>query len=81
MALIHVDFFSEILGMSSQMEVILPQETEGQIGIGHVEKQSKYPVLYLLHGMTVTRLFGQETLRLNGMQRNMELLLLCRMLI
>lgn len=52
MALIHVDFFSEVLGMSSQMEVILPQETEGQIGIGHVEKQSKYPVLYLLHGMT-----------------------------
>ena len=39
MALIHVDFFSEVLGMSSQMEVILPQQTEGQIGIGHVEKQ------------------------------------------
>ena len=52
MALIHVDFFSEVLGMSSQMEVILPQQTEGQIGIGHVEKQNKYPVLYLLHGMT-----------------------------
>ena len=49
MALIHVDFFSEVLGMSSQMEVILPQQTEGQIGIGHVEKQNKYPVLYLLH--------------------------------
>lgn len=46
MALIHVDFFSEVLGMSSQMEVILPQQTEGQIGIGHVEKQNKYPVLY-----------------------------------
>ena len=34
------------------MEVIIPQQTEGQIGIGHVEKQNKYPVLYLLHGMT-----------------------------
>lgn len=39
MALIHVDFFSEVLGMSSQMEVILPQQTEGQIGIGHVENR------------------------------------------
>lgn len=52
MALLHVDFFSEVLGMSSQMEVILPQATQGQIGISHVEKQNKYPVLYLLHGMT-----------------------------
>lgn len=52
MALLHVDFFSEVLGMSSQLKVILPQETRGQIGIGNVEKRKTYPVLYLLHGMT-----------------------------
>lgn len=52
MALIHVNFFSEVLGMSSQMEVILPQEAQGQIGAGYVKRQEQYPVLYLLHGMT-----------------------------
>lgn len=52
MALIHVDFFSEVLGMSSQLEVILPQNTEGQIGIGNAGGKNRYPVLYLLHGMT-----------------------------
>jgi putative tributyrin esterase len=52
MALIHVDFFSEVLGMSAQMEVILPIACNGQIGIGEAQKQKKYPVLYLLHGMT-----------------------------
>lgn len=52
MAFIHVDFFSEVLGMSSQMEVILPQNTEGQIGVKNRQQGEKYPVLYLLHGMT-----------------------------
>lgn len=52
MAFIQVNFFSEVLGMSTQMDVILPQETEGQIGVGYVGERKKYPVLYLLHGMT-----------------------------
>ena len=52
MALIHVDFFSEVLGMSSQLDVILPQKTHGEIGIASAAKKEKYPVLYLLHGMT-----------------------------
>ena len=33
MALFHVDFFSDVLGMSMQMDVILPQQTSGQIGM------------------------------------------------
>ena len=33
MALLHVNFFSDVLGMSMNMDVILPQETKGQIGI------------------------------------------------
>ncbi len=52
MALIHMNFFSEVLKMSSQMEVILPQDVKSQIGAGTSKHQKKYPVLYLLHGMT-----------------------------
>ena len=52
MALCHVDFFSNVLGVCMQMDVILPQRTQGQIGMeGHVEA-GKYPTLYLLHGMS-----------------------------
>ena len=52
MALIHVNFFSETLGMSSQLEVVLPQRAAGQIGVGQAEESREIPVLYLLHGMT-----------------------------
>ena len=52
MALIHVNFFSETLGMSSQLEVVLPQRAAGQIGVGQAEEGREIPVLYLLHGMT-----------------------------
>ena len=33
MALLHVDFFSETLGLSCNMDVILPQPTTRQIGM------------------------------------------------
>ena len=49
MALMHVDFFSNVLGMSVQMDVILPQETVGQIGMKGTAAKS-FPTLYLLHG-------------------------------
>jgi putative tributyrin esterase len=52
MALLHVNFFSEVLGLSMNMDVILPQKTKGQIGMEGVRKDDKYPVLYLLHGMS-----------------------------
>jgi putative tributyrin esterase len=52
MALLHVNFFSEVLGMSMNMDVILPQSTRGQIGLKGNRKDGKYPVLYLLHGMS-----------------------------
>jgi len=41
-ALLHVHFFAETLGMERQMDVILPEKTTRQDG--------KVPVLYLLHG-------------------------------
>lgn len=33
MALLHVDFFSDVLGMSMNMDVLLPQQTQEQIGM------------------------------------------------
>lgn len=52
MALLHVDFFSDVLGMCMQMDVILPQRTNGQIGMEGKRSEGKYPTLYLLHGMS-----------------------------
>lgn len=52
MALIHCDFFSEVLGISTSMCVILPQNTRSQIGMSGSEKKEKYPTLYLLHGLS-----------------------------
>ncbi len=53
MALLHVDFFSDVLGMCVEMDVILPQATQGQIGMsGRSSEDGDWPVLYLLHGMS-----------------------------
>lgn len=52
MALFHVDFFSDVLGMSMQMDVILPQQTSGQIGMEGRAGDGKYKTVYLLHGMS-----------------------------
>ena len=49
MALLHVDFFSDVLGMCTQMDVILPERTRGQIGMEGKRGDGKYPTLYLLH--------------------------------
>lgn len=51
MALLHVNFFSNVLGMCMQMDVILPQKSFGEIGVANIDKTLEtYPVLYLLHG-------------------------------
>lgn len=52
MALLHVDFFSDVLGMSMNMDVLLPQQTQGQIGMEGRAAQGKYKTMYLLHGMS-----------------------------
>lgn len=51
MALMHVDFFSNALGMCTQMDVILPQQTRGQIGM-EGKAGDRFPTLFLLHGMS-----------------------------
>ena len=52
MALMHVDFFSEVLGMCTQMDVILPQPSPGLIGMNTGAAQGKWKVMYLLHGLS-----------------------------
>lgn len=50
MALIHIGFFSESLGMAVSCDVILPQRASGQIGMAAEARGGKHPVLWLLHG-------------------------------
>lgn len=52
MALVQCDFFSETLGLSTSMTVILPQPTRSQIGLTGVAGGGKHKVLYLLHGLS-----------------------------
>ena len=51
MALLHVNFFSDVLGMSMNMDVILPQEADEQAEVNH-NKGKALKTLYLLHGMS-----------------------------
>src|SRR5215204_1145839 len=52
MALMRCDFFSDALGLSTSMTVILPQRTQAQIGMASIGGDSPPPVLYLLHGLS-----------------------------
>ena len=52
MALIHCDFYSDVLGLSVSMDAILPQETRSQIGMKGAGGTGPHPTLYLLHGMS-----------------------------
>jgi S-formylglutathione hydrolase FrmB len=53
MALLSVDFFSDVLEVGASMDVVWPQTTEHQVGVsGGRETSDGPPVLYLLHGRT-----------------------------
>ena len=52
MALIHLDFFSEVLRLSTSMTVILPQPTLMQGGRAVAPKRRSWRTLYLLHGLS-----------------------------
>ena len=52
MALLRCDFFSDTLGLSTSMTVILPQPTSSQIGMTGSAGDEPPPVLYLLHGLS-----------------------------
>lgn len=52
MAFLQCDFFSDVLGLSCSMNVILPQGTTQQIGMTGRSGNERPPVLYLLHGLS-----------------------------
>ncbi len=52
MALIHCHFFSDVLGLASTMDVILPQATERRIGMAGAGGGDRVPTLWLLHGLS-----------------------------
>lgn len=53
MALNHCNFHSDALGMACSMDVILPEQTERQIGMtSRATDEAAPPVLYLLHGLS-----------------------------
>lgn len=52
MALMQCDFYSDALGLSSSMTVILPQTAQTQIGMASKATQAKHKTLYLLHGLS-----------------------------
>jgi len=52
MALMHVKFFSETLGMCVEMDAIIPQAMGGKIGGTAIPDGGPYQTLYLLHGMS-----------------------------
>ena len=47
MAFIQCNFHSEVLGIESSMNVILPQSRSSDIS-----RESGFPVLYLFHGLS-----------------------------
>ena len=53
MALINLDFFSEALGMQSEVLVVMPQRGGlGEIGVTNNSGGRNIKVLYLLHGLS-----------------------------
>ena len=52
LALIQCDFYSETLGLSTSMNVILPQTTYSQIGMKTRASDHKHKTLLLLHGLS-----------------------------
>lgn len=53
MALVDLKFYSEALGMQTEVYVVIPQKSSiGEIGIDNNAKSEKYKTLYLLHGLS-----------------------------
>jgi len=48
----HVNFFSDVLGLSVSMDAIIPQTAKAQIGMKSEAGGKPYKTLYLLHGMS-----------------------------
>ena len=66
MALLHVDFFSDVLGMCTSADVILPQQTSGQIGMEGKGAEGKLKTMYLLHGMSDDQTIWQYGIQIDS---------------
>ena len=51
MVLFEINYFSNVLGINTKLNVLLPQQKANEIDSKDVFNKSGYPVLYLLHGM------------------------------
>jgi putative tributyrin esterase len=51
-ALLTCDFFSDALQLGTSVTVVLPQQTEEQIGVSGGGSDGPPPLLYLLHGLS-----------------------------
>ena len=72
MALLHVNFFSDVLGLSMNMDVLLPQQTgRGQAGGEGVGKGGKHKTMYLLHGMSDDHTMWQRMSSIERFARNL----------
>lgn len=69
MALIHCQFFSQVLGLMSTMSVILPDPIPREAGLSPKIRQQRYPTLYLLHGLSDDHTVWQ---RRTSIERYME---------
>ena len=53
MAFMQLNFYSNMLGMQTDVHIVIPQRfTDGQIGIDGKSDDQAYKCLYLLHGLT-----------------------------
>ncbi|CAH8720172.1 esterase family protein [Paenibacillus thiaminolyticus] len=52
MALLTCNYFSEVLGLSTAMTVILPETTAGQYGMDNLKSTEIHKTLFLLHGLS-----------------------------
>lgn len=52
MAFLECNFFSDVLGVATTMNVILPEKRQQRIGMKTKLSSGKLPVLYLLHGLS-----------------------------
>ena len=73
MALIHCDFFSHILGLCMEMDVILPQPAPYGSKGSNRKRTKKYPILYLLHGMSDNHTIWQRRTSIERYVENLEL--------
>ena len=53
MAFMNLKFYSEALGMQTEVYIVIPQKsTAGEIGVETNAKADRYKCLYLLHGLS-----------------------------